>query len=97
MIFKNPLKKTPFFVAEISANHNGSLLHAKKLIKIAKKYGADAVKLQTFTPNTLTINSSKRDLKLEEVYGMEKHYGIYMKKHKLHSNGTQNYSIMQKD
>jgi pseudaminic acid synthase len=64
LIFKNPLKKTPFFVAEISANHNGSLLHAKKLIKIAKKYGADAVKLQTFTPNTLTINSSKRDFKI---------------------------------
>ena len=64
MISKNPLKKTPFFVAEISANHNGSLLHAKKLIKIAKKYGADAVKLQTYTPNTLTIKSSKPDFKI---------------------------------
>ncbi len=64
MISKNPLKKTPFFVAEISANHNGSLLHAKKLIKIAKKYGADAVKLQTYTPNALTINSNKPDFKI---------------------------------
>ena len=64
MIFKNPLKKTPFFVAEISANHNGSLLHAKKLIKIAKKYGADAVKLQTYTPDTLTIKSNKLDFKI---------------------------------
>ena len=61
MINKNPLEKTPFFVAEISANHNGSLLYAKKLIKIAKKYGADAVKLQTYTPDTLTIKSNKRD------------------------------------
>jgi pseudaminic acid synthase len=61
---KNPLKKTPFFVAEISANHNGSLLHAKKLIKIAKKYGADAVKLQTYTPDTLTIKSNKPDFKI---------------------------------
>ena len=65
MISKNPLKKTPFFVAEISANHNGSLLHAKKLIKIAKKYGADAVKLQTYTPDTLTIKSNKLDFKIK--------------------------------
>jgi len=64
LITKNPLKKTPFFVAEISANHNGSLLHAKKLIKIAKKYGADAVKLQTYTPDTLTIKSDNQDFKI---------------------------------
>ena len=64
MISKNPLKKTPFFVAEVSANHNGSLLHAKKLIKIAKKYGADAVKLQTYTPDTLTIKCDKPDFKI---------------------------------
>ena len=64
MISKNPLKKKPFFVAEISANHNGSLLHAKKRVKIAKKYGADAVKLQTYTPDTLTIKSNKPDFKI---------------------------------
>ena len=64
MISKNPLKKTPFFVAEISANHNGSLFHAKKLIKIAKKYGADAVKLQTYVPDTLTIKSNRPDFKI---------------------------------
>jgi pseudaminic acid synthase len=64
LISKNPLKKTPFFVAEISANHNGSLLHAKRLIEEAKKYGADAVKLQTYTPNTMTIKSNKLDFKI---------------------------------
>jgi len=64
LISKNPLKKIPFFVAEISANHNGSLLHAKKLIKIAKRYGADAVKLQTYTPDTLTIKCNKPDFKI---------------------------------
>jgi len=66
LISKNPLKKTPFFVAEVSANHNGSLLHAKKLIGEAKRYGADAVKLQTYTPDTMTIKSNKLDFKIRE-------------------------------
>ena len=61
MIFNNLLKKTPFFVAEISANHNGSLIQAKKLIKTAKIYGADAVKLQSYKPETITIESKKKD------------------------------------
>ena len=65
MIYKNSLKKIPFFVAEISANHNGSLVHAKKLIKIAKKYGADSVKLQTYTADTITIKSNKSDFKIK--------------------------------
>jgi pseudaminic acid synthase len=60
----NSLKKLPFFIAEISANHNGSLSLAKKLIKTAKRYGADAVKLQTYTPGTITINSIKKDFRI---------------------------------
>ena len=54
------MKKPPFLIAEISANHCGSLSLAKKLIKSAKLYGADAVKLQTYTSETMTINSSNK-------------------------------------
>ena len=50
----------PYFIAEISANHAGSLKTAKKLIKIAKYYGADAVKLQTYNADSMTINSNKK-------------------------------------
>jgi len=51
----------PFIIAEISANHNGSILQAKQMILAAKQSGADAVKLQTYTPDTMTINSNKSD------------------------------------
>jgi pseudaminic acid synthase len=64
LIFKNYLKKVPFFIAEISANHNGSLFNAKKLIVEAKKYGADAVKFQTYTPESMTVNSKNKDFKI---------------------------------
>ena len=43
-----------FVVAELSANHNGSLSLAKKTIAAAKEAGADAVKLQTYTADTIT-------------------------------------------
>jgi pseudaminic acid synthase len=58
-------RKTPLFIAEISANHNGSLAQAKRLIKTAKKYGADVVKLQTYTPDTMTIKSNKTDFRIK--------------------------------
>ena len=54
----------PFIVAELSANHNGSIDTALKLIKEAKENGADAIKLQTYTADTLTINSDKNDFKI---------------------------------
>jgi len=50
----------PFFIAEISSNHNGNILNAIRLIKIAKNNGADAVKLQTYTPDSMTVNSKKK-------------------------------------
>lgn len=49
-----------YIIAEISANHNQNFQQAVKLIETAKKIGADAVKLQTYTPDTITLNSRKK-------------------------------------
>ena len=61
MFFKNS-----FFIAEISANHCGSIKHAKKLIYISKFFGADAVKLQTYTPSTITIKSNRSEFLIKK-------------------------------
>ena len=53
-------------VAEISANHNGNLSQALELVKQAKAAGADAIKLQTYTADTITLNCSKPDFKIPE-------------------------------
>ena len=50
-----------FIIAELSANHGNSLETAKATIKAAKKVGANAIKLQTYTADTLTLNSTKED------------------------------------
>ncbi len=67
--------KTPFVVAEISANHCGNFLLAKKLIKCAKKNGADAVKLQTYTADSMTIKSNKKYFKIKN--GLWKGYSLW--------------------
>ncbi len=50
---------TSWIVAELSANHQHNLQQALSLVRAAKEAGADAIKLQTYTPDTLTISSDK--------------------------------------
>ena len=72
------LNKRPFLIAEISANHCGSINIAKKLIDDAKKFGADAVKFQTFTPETMTLNSCKKNFLIKEgIWKGNKLWDIY--------------------
>ena len=49
-----------FIVAEVSANHHQKYEEAERLIRAARKAGADAIKLQTYTPDTITIDSDKK-------------------------------------
>lgn len=54
-----------FIIAELSANHNGDLKTAIDTIKAAKQAGADCVKLQTYTPDTITIDSKLDDFMIK--------------------------------
>jgi pseudaminic acid synthase len=55
---------SPYVIAELSANHNGKLETALRIIEEAKKAGADAVKLQTYKPDTITLNCDSEDFKI---------------------------------
>src|SRR3989338_217762 len=55
----------PYIIAEMSANHNGSIETAFKIIEEAKKAGADALKIQTYRPDTITLKSDLPDFQIE--------------------------------
>ena len=65
----------PYIIAELSANHGGSIDSAKLAISRAKESGANAVKIQTYTPDTMTIASDKPDFKIND--GLWKGYTLY--------------------
>ncbi|MBU3071030.1 pseudaminic acid synthase [Aestuariicella sp. G3-2] len=54
----------PYIIAELSANHNGSLETALRIIEEAKTAGADAVKLQTYTADTITLDCDSEEFKI---------------------------------
>jgi len=60
------MKHPPYIVAELSANHNGSLNRALQLIEVAAKSGVNAVKLQTYKPDTMTIDCSAAEFQLSD-------------------------------
>lgn len=59
-------KNNVFVIAELSANHNGSLAQAKETIYAMKTSGADAVKIQTYTPDTITLDCDNKYFQINQ-------------------------------
>ena len=68
----------PYIIAELSANHNGRIENAYKIIEAAKQSGADAVKLQTYRPDTITIDMRTAEFMIEGgLWGGQSLYELY--------------------
>jgi len=76
------MQPRPFIAAELSGNHNGKLERALVLIEKAKVAGASAVKLQTYTADTMTIDSDREDFLIREgLWGGRRLYELYNEAH----------------
>ena len=72
----------PYIIAELSANHNGSLERAKLSIKAAKECGVDAVKIQTYDADTMTIDCDRSDFIIKGgLWDGYKLYDLYNEAH----------------
>jgi len=72
----------PYIIAEISANHNGDINQAYKIIDHAAKAGADAVKIQTYKADTITLKSDKPDFQISDgLWAGQTLYELYESAH----------------
>jgi len=72
----------PYIIAELSANHNGDISKALEHIEVAAKCGADAVKIQSYTPDTMTIDCDKPDFQIHGgLWDGYKLYDLYKEAH----------------
>ena len=76
--FKINKDSSVFIIAELSANHNGSIDTAVETIKAAKRAGADCIKLQTYTADTLTIDCDRDDFLIKgTIWNGKNYYQLY--------------------
>ncbi len=72
----------PYIIAELSANHNGDMKRALQILEMAKRSGADAIKIQTYTQDTLTIDCDKPEFKIKGgIWDGRTLYDLYTEAH----------------
>ncbi len=75
-------EQPPYIVAEMSGNHNGKLENALKIVEVAKHSGANAVKIQTYRPDTITINHDSPEFIIKEgLWKNRRLYDLYQEAH----------------
>ena len=86
----------PFIVAEMSGNHNQSLSRALKIVEKAAECGADAIKLQTYRADTMTLKSNKKEFMITDKKSIWKNESLYDLYNKAHTPWDWHVPIMKK-
>ncbi|WP_255783377.1 pseudaminic acid synthase [Oceanobacillus alkalisoli] len=73
----NSKSNKPFIIAEMSGNHNQSLDRALKIVEEAAKTGVDALKIQTYTPDTMTLNVDRPEFIIKDKENLWKNRNLY--------------------
>lgn len=72
----------PYVIAELSANHNGNYEAAQRLVEAAKAAGADAIKIQTYRPDTITLDSDSEEFRIRGgLWDGRTLYDLYQEAH----------------
>lgn len=99
MVKKNiswSLEKSPFIIAEMSGNHNHSLDRALEIVEAAADAGADAVKLQTYTADTMTLDIEKGEFLISDPKSLWKGQSMYSLYKKAHTPWEWHKPIMER-
>ena len=88
-------KSKPFIIAEMSANHNNSLSRALSIVESAAKAGAHAIKLQTYTADTMTLNVNHPDFIINDKKSLWNGRHLYELYKKAHTPWEWHYPLME--
>ena len=86
----------PFIIAEMSGNHNQSIDRALEIVEAAAEAGADAIKIQTYTAETMTLDISEGEFFIEDENSLWKGNSLYNLYEKAHTPWDWHKAIFDK-